>query len=162
MIHPTDAIRPPGSPSRVCAALSGLLVIVLLLLCASVASADETAGSAEQTDWSDGPGSLDPVDAWASGFESAHGVSWLAASGQITLSSHPLTSPVRYRIATDAVRPAGLAAGDVDKDGYTDLRGRFDYTSLNTSGIEAAEKFAILIMSEEHGAVVREADPPKM
>ena len=48
------------------------------------------------------------------------------------------------------------------KDGYTDLRGRFDYTSLNTNELEGVERFSILIMSEDAGAVVREAAPPKM
>ena len=47
------------------------------------------------------------------------------------------------------------------KDGYTDLRGRFDYTSLNTNELDSVTKFALLILSEEHGAVVREAEPPK-
>ncbi|MBN1670766.1 MAG: hypothetical protein JXR37_07030 [Kiritimatiellae bacterium] len=48
------------------------------------------------------------------------------------------------------------------KDGYTDLRGRFDYTSLNTDELDQVARFAILILSEAHGAVVREANPPKM
>jgi hypothetical protein len=47
------------------------------------------------------------------------------------------------------------------KDGYTDLRGRFDYTSLNTNELEQVERFALLILSEAHGAIVREATPPK-
>jgi hypothetical protein len=47
------------------------------------------------------------------------------------------------------------------KDGYTDLRGRFDYASLSTSDLEAVERFALLILSEELGAEVREAAPPK-
>ena len=47
------------------------------------------------------------------------------------------------------------------KDGYTDLRGRFDYTSLNTGELDAVEKFSLLIFSDTHGAVVREASPPK-
>ena len=47
------------------------------------------------------------------------------------------------------------------KDGYTDLRGRFDYTSLSTDELDRAERFALLIMSEDHGSVIREADPPK-
>ena len=47
------------------------------------------------------------------------------------------------------------------KDGYTDLRGRFDYTSLNTNDLDFAQKFSLLILSDQHGAVVREADPPK-
>jgi uncharacterized protein YcnI len=48
------------------------------------------------------------------------------------------------------------------KDGFTDLRGRFDYASLNTNEIENVDRFSILILSEENGAVVREASPPKM
>ena len=47
------------------------------------------------------------------------------------------------------------------KDGYTDLRGRFDYTSLNTNELDSVARFALLILSENDGAVVREADPPK-
>jgi hypothetical protein len=47
------------------------------------------------------------------------------------------------------------------KDGYTDLRGRFDYSSLNTNELDFVDKFALLVLSEEHGAIVREAAPPK-
>jgi hypothetical protein len=53
------------------------------------------------------------------------------------------------------------------KDGYTDLRGRFDYTSLNTNELDQVAKFSILILSEDSkgtkgfGAVVRETTPPK-
>ncbi|MCP4375301.1 MAG: hypothetical protein GY794_03870, partial [bacterium] len=53
------------------------------------------------------------------------------------------------------------------KDGYTDLRGRFDYTSLNTNELDQVSKFSILILSEDskgtkgYGAVVRETAPPK-
>ncbi len=47
------------------------------------------------------------------------------------------------------------------KDGYTDLRGRFDYTSLNTDEIDSVDHFAILILSDSNGAMVREASPPK-
>jgi hypothetical protein len=58
-----------------------------------------------------------------------------------------------------AQMPGGHA--EFYKDGYTDLRGRFDYTSLNTDQLGAVEKFAILILSEADGSVVREAKPPK-
>ena len=47
------------------------------------------------------------------------------------------------------------------KDGYTDLRGRFDYTSLNTNELDFVEKLSMLILSDTEGAVVREAAPPK-
>jgi hypothetical protein len=47
------------------------------------------------------------------------------------------------------------------KDGYTDLRGRFDYASLTRGDLGAIDRFALLILSEEHGATVRQAAPPK-
>jgi hypothetical protein len=47
------------------------------------------------------------------------------------------------------------------KDGYTDFRGRFDYVSLNTNELDNADRFSILVLSKEHGAVIREAAPPK-
>ncbi len=58
---------------------------------------------------------------------------------------------------------ARLSDGRVQfyKDGYTDLRGRFDYASLNTNELEMVDRFSLLILSEEHGAAVREAAPPK-
>ena len=46
------------------------------------------------------------------------------------------------------------------KDGYTDLRGRFDYASLSGAGAEDVERFAILILSDTDGAVIREVTPP--
>jgi hypothetical protein len=47
------------------------------------------------------------------------------------------------------------------KDGYTDLRGRFDYTSLNSGQLDSVSRFAVLILSEEHGALVREVGVPQ-
>ena len=40
------------------------------------------------------------------------------------------------------------------KDGYTDLRGRFDYASLSSSELNNAEKFSILIMSDTLGNIL--------
>ena len=47
------------------------------------------------------------------------------------------------------------------KDGYTDIRGKFDYASLSTSDLDNVDRFAILVMSEEFGSDVYEANPPK-
>ena len=47
------------------------------------------------------------------------------------------------------------------KDGDTDLRGRFDYATQSNSPLAGITKFAILVMSEEHGTSVRQAVPPK-
>ena len=73
------------------------------------------------------------------------------------------------------------------KDGYTDLRGKFDYASLNNTEtaapapmpraggnaenlgyqmlrpqeLGAVEKLAILVLSDSHGAAVKEVNPPR-
>ena len=47
------------------------------------------------------------------------------------------------------------------KDGYTDLRGRFDYASLSNQNLNDVDRFSILVISPEYGAVVSEADVPK-
>jgi hypothetical protein len=46
------------------------------------------------------------------------------------------------------------------KDGYTDLRGRFDYASLSTGDLQSVVKFSLLISSDDNGSMVREARPP--
>jgi hypothetical protein len=58
---------------------------------------------------------------------------------------------------------ARMQGGEVRffKDGYTDLRGRFDYASLSTDELDHVERFAILMMSDQHGAFIREAAPPQ-
>jgi hypothetical protein len=46
------------------------------------------------------------------------------------------------------------------KDGYTDLRGRFDYASLGDGSIGAAKRIALFISHDQAGATVREVSPP--
>jgi len=46
------------------------------------------------------------------------------------------------------------------KDGYTDLRGWFDYASLSTTDLDQVERFAILVCSDHAGAAILEAGPP--
>ena len=47
------------------------------------------------------------------------------------------------------------------KDGYTDFRGKFDYVSLNTGQLDQVDRFAVLVLDDEAGAMIREAKPPK-
>ena len=47
------------------------------------------------------------------------------------------------------------------KDGYTDLRGTFDYASLNLDSVTNIEKFAILVVSSEFGGLTKNVEPPK-
>jgi hypothetical protein len=46
------------------------------------------------------------------------------------------------------------------KDGYTDLRGRFDYASLSTNQLDQTQRLSILVLSGENGALIREVAPP--
>ncbi|HSK00990.1 MAG TPA: hypothetical protein VK932_07105, partial [Kofleriaceae bacterium] len=46
------------------------------------------------------------------------------------------------------------------KDGYTDLRGWFDYASISTTELDQVERFAILVCSDQSGAAILEAAPP--
>ena len=58
---------------------------------------------------------------------------------------------------------AQMASGEVKfyKDGYTDLRGRFDYASVNSPERQAVQRFSVLVLSEDRGAVIREVAPPQ-
>ena len=46
------------------------------------------------------------------------------------------------------------------KDGYTDIRGKFEYAQINSKKLSSVEKFAILVMSDDHGSITREAKAP--
>ncbi len=46
------------------------------------------------------------------------------------------------------------------KDGYTDLRGRFDYATLSTDDLDRVERLSLLIASDQAGATIVEASPP--
>ena len=46
------------------------------------------------------------------------------------------------------------------KDGYTDLRGKFDYISLNTDQLKTSEKFYIFVSEDNLGSIIKECKPP--
>jgi hypothetical protein len=47
------------------------------------------------------------------------------------------------------------------KDGYTDVRGAFDYATLSTGGLEDVERFALLVLTDDGSSAILEAAPPK-
>ena len=47
------------------------------------------------------------------------------------------------------------------KDGYTDIRGGFDYVFISTDQLEKTQKFALFISHQQYGSFVTEADVPK-
>jgi hypothetical protein len=46
------------------------------------------------------------------------------------------------------------------KDGYTDLRGKFNYVSLNTTGLKDVKKFSLFIAHDTLGSTIKESNPP--
>lgn len=46
------------------------------------------------------------------------------------------------------------------KDGYTDLRGRFDYVTQNNVPISGVQKLSVLVLSQDKGAFIKEVTPP--
>jgi hypothetical protein len=87
-------------------------------------------------------------------------VQMIEAYGQVAVTHADTRKPVPGAYVKVYAK---LQSGEVKfvKDGYTDLRGRFDYASLNTSEVDNAQRLSLLILSEPYGAVVREAAPPK-
>ena len=47
------------------------------------------------------------------------------------------------------------------KDGYTDLRGRFDYVTQSNQSPDGIQRLSILVLSESNGALTRQAEMPK-
>jgi len=47
------------------------------------------------------------------------------------------------------------------RDGYTDIRGKFEYAQASGDSLSNVKKFAILVASSEYGAQIREVEPPK-
>jgi len=46
------------------------------------------------------------------------------------------------------------------KDGYTHLRGKFEYASPNTDDLNQVQRFALLMIHPVAGAQIEEARPP--
>ena len=80
--------------------------------------------------------------------------------GQVLLTDPQAKAPISKAYVKVFAKGAN---GQVEfhKDGYTDLRGRFDYVTQSNRSLDGISDYAILIISDEHGAVIREAKPPR-
>ena len=47
------------------------------------------------------------------------------------------------------------------RDGFTDIRGKFDYATVSGKPSNTLKKFAVLVSSEKEGQLIKEVDPPK-
>ncbi|MEZ6035848.1 MAG: hypothetical protein R3F29_00105 [Planctomycetota bacterium] len=92
-------------------------------------------------------------------FANALDVRFMESYGQVAVSEPDNGRP----LAKTYVKVfAKLADGRVrfHKDGYTDLRGRFDYASLSDDPNASAVRYAVLVLDAQRGAVIRELAPP--
>ncbi len=81
------------------------------------------------------------------------------AFGQLQVSD----ANTRAAVSGAYVKVYGRSAdGEVRfyKDGYTDLRGRFDYASLSAPELDNVQRFAILVLDPKRGASVHDVTSP--
>ncbi|MBK9385691.1 MAG: hypothetical protein IPN34_12850 [Planctomycetes bacterium] len=86
-------------------------------------------------------------------------VRWIESYGQVQVSDAASKQPLpKVYVKVYAKEPGGKVR--FHKDGYTDLRGRFDYASISGEGATNVERYAVLVLSDTQGAVIRELTPP--
>ncbi|MGE3880178.1 MAG: hypothetical protein AB7I19_14040, partial [Planctomycetota bacterium] len=92
-------------------------------------------------------------------FANSLDVRWVESYGQVQVFDRDGNRPA---VGCYVKVYARTSAGRVrfHKDGYTDIRGRFDYASLSGAGAVDVETFAVLVASETAGAMIREVDAP--
>lgn len=93
-------------------------------------------------------------------YSNAMDVQWMENYGQLKVTSKATGKPLAKSYIKVYSRDQNGAV-KFHKDGYSDLRGRFDYASVSTPEKVPLEKFSVLVLSEENGAIIRETKPPQ-
>ena len=92
-------------------------------------------------------------------FSNALAVRFLESYGQIAVTEPGNSTPLpKTYVKVFAKLPSGEVR--FHKDGYTDLRGRFDYASVSDDPNAGAVRYSVLVLNEQRGAVIREVAPP--
>jgi len=47
------------------------------------------------------------------------------------------------------------------RDGFTDIRGKFEYANASGKSLDSVDKFAIFVCHEQFGSLVKEVGKPK-
>jgi len=92
-------------------------------------------------------------------FSNALAVRFVESFGQLVVAEPGSDRPLpKSYVKVFAKLPDGRVR--FHKDGYTDLRGRFDYASLSDDPNAGAVRYAVLVLHDQRGAVIREVAPP--
>jgi len=92
-------------------------------------------------------------------FANALDARFLESMGQVVVTARGAKTPApKVYVKVFARLPNGAVR--FHKDGYTDLRGRFDYASLSDDPNAGATRYAVLVLDEQRGAVIRDIAPP--
>jgi hypothetical protein len=92
-------------------------------------------------------------------FANALNVRFLESWGQVAVTEPGNERPLsQIYVKVFAKLPNGAVR--FHKDGYTDLRGRFDYASVSDDPNAGSNRYAVLVLAEQRGAMVREVTPP--
>ena len=85
------------------------------------------------------------------------------AYGELKVTEKDTSKPLpRVYVKVFAHKKGGSASAPFFfKDGYTDIRGKFDYAQTSGNRLKDVQKFAILVMSDTLGSIIKECDPPK-
>ena len=85
------------------------------------------------------------------------------AYGELKVTEKETNKPLpRVYVKVFAQKIGGSASSPFFfKDGYTDIRGKFDYAQTSGNRLKDVQKFAIFVMSDTLGSIIKECDPPK-
>ena len=48
------------------------------------------------------------------------------------------------------------------KDGFTDIRGKFEYAQTNGDSLSRVQRFSVLVSHDEFGQLIKEVEKPKV
>ncbi|MEO0480402.1 MAG: hypothetical protein AAF196_13050 [Planctomycetota bacterium] len=92
-------------------------------------------------------------------YASALSVRWVESQGQLKVTDPETGLPIS-KVYVKVYRRNQAGGVEFFKDGYTDIRGRFDYASVSGSTIGRGDQFSVLVLSDDRGAVLREVASP--
>lgn len=92
-------------------------------------------------------------------FAGSLAVQWMDNYGQVRVT-HAESGRALSKVYVKVYARESDGSVRFHKDGYTDLRGRFDYASVSGENASGATRFAVLVLSDEYGARIREVVPP--